>query len=175
MRRFRTLLVAAGLLAAPAGALADEPSRPAPQTQIERFEWSTSKGRLGAMVIGVTPELRRHLGASDNRGVLVARVDAGSPASLAGIQVGDLIVEVHGRAIDGAPDVLSAVSDVRKGQSIDVRVVRDRKPLTLRATLTNDPMPRVPSSRWLRNFMKPFDESWFDRWFEQPAPPSHDT
>src|SRR4051812_40693633 len=118
MRRFQALLIAAGLAAAPASAVASPSNHSwsTPQT-FEKFELSTSKGRLGVMVMSLTPELRTHFGAAQDRGVLVAHVEPGTPAAAAGITVGDVIVEVRGKAIDGASDVLSALADVTKGQS----------------------------------------------------------
>lgn len=174
MRRIQALLVTAALAAAPAGAAAG-PSHDSSSTRtFERFEWSTSKGRLGAMVMSLTPELRAYFGAATDRGVLVAHVDPGTPAAEAGITPGDVIVEVHGRTIDAATDVLSAIADVTKGQKVAIQLVRDRKPMSLDVTLTGDARPnlfdptwtRIP---WLRELMKPlatpapaFDElNWF--------------
>jgi predicted metalloprotease with PDZ domain len=139
MRRFQALLIAAGLAAAPLGAAAG-PSpidSPTHAQTYERFEWSTSRGRLGVMVIGLTPELRKHLGAAEDRGVLVGRVEAGTPAAAAGVTVGDVIVGVRGHKIEGAADVLSAIAGTDKGQEVTVDVVRGGKPLTLKAKLTD--------------------------------------
>ena len=189
MRRFQALLIAAGLAAAPASAVAgpSNDSSSTPSTTFEKLEWSTSKGRLGVMVMGLTPELRKHFGAAADRGVLVARVEPGTPAAAAGIAVGDVIVEVRGNTIDNASDVLSALADVGKGQSATIQLVRDGKPRTLQATLADDARPSMldPSwSRpsWLRDFMKPqhpqpstspFEDDWFRPFRElfRPAKP----
>lgn len=166
MRRFRALLFTAGLAAAPASAIAG-PSDTDPWSTSQTtttFAWSTSKGRLGVMVMSLTPELRKHLGAADDRGVLVARVEPGSPAASAAIHVGDVIVTVHGQKVDAAPDVLAALSGLGKGHEVAVEVVRDRKPLTLRATLSDDAPRSVFDSRaasfpWWPEWMKGFDVS----------------
>ena len=192
MRRFQALLIAAGLAAAPASAVAgpSNDSWSTPQT-FEKFEFSTSKGRLGVMVMSLTPELRKHFGASEDRGVLVAHVEPGTPAAAAGIAVGDVIVEVHGKAIDHASDVLSALAGVTKGQSATIQLVRDGKPRSLQATLADDPIPNLFDStwsgmRWLQELMKPlsppkqtmtpFEDDWFHQFHEllHPAKP-HET
>ena len=176
MSRFRTLLIAAGLAAAPISALAAPPaSSPSPQTHVERFEWSSGKGRLGVMVMGLTPELRGHFGAATDRGVLVAHVDPNSPAGRAGLQVGDVIVDVKGKAIDGAGDVIGSLADVKKGDSVTVAVIRDHRNVLVHATLDSDPLPQgawrdmddmpdlfkdepgMPSRDWFRSF---FDRAW---------------
>jgi S1-C subfamily serine protease len=161
MRRFQALLIAAGLAAVPARAVAGPSSEngSTPQT-FEKFEFSTSKGRLGVMVMSLTPELRKHFGAAEDRGVLVAHVEPGTPAAAAGIAVGDIIVEVGGKPIDGASDILSALADVRKGRSASVQLVRDGKPRSVQATLSDDPAPAAfaptwsGGMRWLQELMK---------------------
>jgi|MudIll2142460700_1097286.scaffolds.fasta_scaffold03339_2 membrane-associated protease RseP (regulator of RpoE activity) len=175
MRRFQALLAVAGLAAAPASAVAGPSNDPrSPSQIIEKFEWSTSKGQLGVMVMSLTPELRKHLGAAEDRGVLVARVEPSTPASSAGIAVGDVIVTVHGQKVDAASDVLTAVSGLGNGQDVAVELVRDGKPITLHAKLS-EAAPRSvfdwPSSSasWLRDWMKPFDANWM---FAPPAGPS---
>lgn len=89
MRRFHALLTAAAMAAAPMSAAADRSRDPlkageprGPTT--EKLEWSMSKRRLGVLVMSLTPELRKHLGATESRGVLVARVEPGTPAAAAG-------------------------------------------------------------------------------------------
>lgn len=157
MHRISTLLLAAGLAMAPAVAYGE----PARDSQTESFEMmSMGKGRLGVFVLGITPELRKHYGVPDDRGVLVARVEAGSPAASAGLQAGDIITDAGGRVIDDAGDLASVIAAVGKGKSVDLKVVRDHKPLSVSAKLTSDPI----------GFM---DFGWFHemfRRFEQPMP-----
>jgi S1-C subfamily serine protease len=114
------------------------------------------------MVMSLTPELRKHLGAAEDRGVLVARVEPGTPAAAAGITVGDVIVTVQGRTIGGAADVLTALADVPRYQRVAVDIVRDKQPLSLQATLTNDASSHGTDAawsnlpQWLRDMMKPY-------------------
>jgi membrane-associated protease RseP (regulator of RpoE activity) len=170
MRRIAALLCVAGLAAAPASAVAG------PSHFIETFEWSTSKGRVGVMVMSLTPELRKHFGVPDDRGVLVAHVEPGTPAAAAGIKVGDVITEVQGRKIDGARDVLSAVAGLGKGEGAQIAVVRNGGSQTLTATLTDDALP----SDWMKPldskqaFGSPLDAHvWFRDLFE-PFRAMHD-
>lgn len=130
MRRFQALLVAAGLAAAPASAAAGPDSH---DTFVKHFEWSTGKSRLGVLVHGLTPELRAHFGAPADRGLLVARVEPGSPAAKAGISVGDVLLEVGGTPIDRASDVLEALS-ATSGKPVAVAVIRDHQRKTIDVT-----------------------------------------
>ena len=185
MRRIPALLCVAGLAAAPASAVAGPSNDPWSTQTVERFEWSTSKGRLGVMVMSLTPELRKHFGAPEDRGVLVAHVDPDTPAAKAGIEVGDVIVEVRGRKIDTAPDVLSAVEDLGKGEQVKITVLRDGRSRSLDATLANNATANASwSPPWLRDRMKPFDSvfstpfderTWFRDWLEPLEPPKPDS
>jgi membrane-associated protease RseP (regulator of RpoE activity) len=159
MRRIPALLLAAGLAAAPTSVVAGPSHDPDSTAQtVEKFEWSTSRGRLGVMVMGLTPELRTHFGAPADRGVLVAHVEPGTPAASAGVQVADVIVEVKDKKIDSAADVLAALENVHKGEHAKIELVRDGKTRTLDATLTNDAvMSDMAFPPWVREWMKPFD------------------
>ena len=157
MRRFHALLIAAGLAAMPALAAA-KPSNDSWSTPqiFEKYEWSVGKARLGVTVMSLTPELRKYLGAAEDRGVLVAHVEPGTPAATAGIAVGDVIVNVRGRAITSAADILTALADVTKGQSVPVDLVRDKKLVSLQATVVNNATsqlsdPALP--QWLCEMM----------------------
>jgi membrane-associated protease RseP (regulator of RpoE activity) len=176
------------LAAAPASAVAgpsNDPSSTAQSQTVERFEWSTSKGRLGVMVMSLTPELRKYFGAPEDRGVLVAHVDPGTPAGKAGIEVGDVMVEVHGRKIASASDVLSAVDDLAKGEHVKITILRDRTSRSLEVTLTNNATTNAWSPPWLRHWMEPFDShpvfstpfdepTWFRDWLKPLEPTKHD-
>lgn len=162
MRRIPALLCVAGLAAAPASAVAG-PSNDPWSGHSQRFEWSTSKGRLGVMVMSLTPALRKHFGAPEDRGVLVANVEPGTPAAKAGIEVGDVIVEVHGRRIGSALDVRSAVDALGKGEQAKITVVRDGASRSLEAMLTDDVSASTPWSPWLRDWARSFDLTPFVR------------
>jgi serine protease Do len=51
--------------------------------------------RLGLSVQTLTPELAKRLGLQGEKGVLISGVEPGSPASMANLQTGDLIVEAN--------------------------------------------------------------------------------
>lgn len=120
------VVLAAGSAAAGGPSARDAPDRARP--------W------LGVHVVDLTPELRAHLGADADRGLLVGRVVASSPAAKAGVQVGDVLVEVDGHAIDDAADVRAALVGKAPGAAFEVRVIRDGGARTLRATAATHPL-----------------------------------
>lgn len=149
MRRLHALLVGAGLLAAPFRAAAEGPDCECLGGEMSP---TTTDGRLGVYVMSMTPELREHLGAGEDRGVLVARVKPASPAALAGIEVGDVIVEVRGRNIDSVSDIAFEVAHATTSE-LQVQVIRDGKSIELRATLPEETPGREPdwgAIDWMR-------------------------
>lgn len=96
------------------------------------------EGRLGAEVVEMSEELRKALGAPADAGVLVNRVAADSAAARAGVRAGDVITHVDGAAVDDAFEVMKALAGKGAGTEVKLSVVRDRKPITLTAKLTDD-------------------------------------
>lgn len=152
MRKLSACLVAASLALVQTSASAgpERADRPDPWAHVETMEWSTSQGRLGVLVMSITPELRAYFGAPSERGVLVAKVEPGSPAANAGVKVGDVIVGVRGEMVDDAGDVISALAGTKAGDKVEVQLVRDKKTMSLEATMTSTAPSSMQSFKWLR-------------------------
>jgi putative serine protease PepD len=71
-------------------------------------------------------------------GAQVQNVQAGSAAAAAGIVEGDVIVKVGERTIAGADELAVAVAERKPGETVQVALVRDGRPLTLPVVLTSD-------------------------------------
>ena len=80
---------------------------------------ATKPGKLPEIGLGLqalTPELAERLGYQGEKGVLVASVDPGSPASRAGIERGDLIQEIDRQAVAN-PDEAHRILMAAKGKT----------------------------------------------------------
>lgn len=81
------------------------------------------RGRWGLSLGDLSPAARDQMQIpSDVRGAIVEDVQPGSPADNAGLQRGDVIVEVNRHAQQSAADVAQALSNVSKGQDALVLV-----------------------------------------------------
>jgi serine protease Do len=104
----------------------------------EPFVWRLPRrarqGYLGIHLLEMTPELRAHLGAPKDAGVLVAGVESESPAAKAGIKVGDIITRADGERVESGRDLTHVVRGMKSGETLKVEVSRDRavKPLSVR-------------------------------------------
>ena len=75
------------------------------------------KPRWGVGLSDLTPDVREQIQApSDVRGAVIERVQPGSAADNAGLQRGDVIVQVNRHDVQSAADVQKALSDMPKGQ-----------------------------------------------------------
>lgn len=90
---------------------------------------------LGVELTALTPELRRHFGAPDDAGVLIGRVDDGSPAAAAGLQVGDVVTRFDGEDVSSGGRLGQLVRQRDKDDQVTLEFFRDGKPATTTATL----------------------------------------
>ncbi len=101
------------------------------------YAYAFGKPKLGVELVGTTPELREHLGAPKDAGVLVGKVIAGSAAEKAGLKVGDVIVSVDGKSVGEASELIELVQ-AAAGKTVDLDVVRDGKRMKVSAALPSD-------------------------------------
>jgi serine protease Do len=78
---------------------------------------STQKS-LGMAVQNLTPEIAKGLGLKKETGVVVTRVEPGSPAADAGIQTGDVIREVNRKPVKDADDFVQKVEKAKDQDNI---------------------------------------------------------
>ncbi len=89
-----------------------------------------SPAYTGAMLETMAPQLAEFFGAQGKTGLLVRSVDANSPAAVAGMHAGDVVLRVNSTGIATSGDWLRAVRE-NKGKAIGVVVLRDRREQTL--------------------------------------------
>ena len=81
------------------------------------------KPRWGLGLADITPEVRQQMHAGDNvQGAVIERVVPGSSADNAGLQPGDVIVEVNRHPVQSAADAQHSLSNIPKGQDALVLV-----------------------------------------------------
>lgn len=92
-------------------------------------------GYLGVELLALTPELRTHFGAKADEGVMVSKVEAGSPAEKAGLAVGDIIIRFDGRPVSSTFGLTVAVRAKKKGDKVNLDVLRGGRNKSLSAVL----------------------------------------
>lgn len=92
---------------------------------------------LGVMVQEITSDLANQKNLSVLEGAYVAGVNDNSAAALAGIEVGDVITKINGKAVNSVPEVQEQVSKFSPGNTIKVTYVRKKKENTVDVVLKN--------------------------------------
>jgi len=100
-----------------------------------REKGKVTRGWLGVYIQKVTPEIAESLGLADAHGALVADVMDDTPASNAGVEVGDVIVEFDGHAIKESNDLPAIVARTAVGKTTTLKIIRGEKTQTLPVTI----------------------------------------
>ena len=97
-----------------------------------------SRGALGVKLQPeFPPEDAAALGLDRPRGAWVDAVDKASPAALAGLRVGDVILRFNGVDVADLNHLINLVSMAPIGQRADLVIWRDRKEQALRVTVAD--------------------------------------
>ena len=111
---------------------------------------------LGINIVNVTAEDAEVFGLPEIAGVLVEDFSGeNSPARLAGIQRGDVIVEVDGQKVERVGQLQRLIAQHQPGETVDVRVIRYGKPNRFRVRLMQAEIPRERPRAENRNRIDP--------------------
>ena len=98
----------------------------------------------------MTPALADALNLSVDHGVLIGKVEAGSPAAKAGLKAGttqatiqgqtvvlggDVITKIDGHEITTFDDLANGISSKKPGDTVQLEIVRDGHTMTVNVTL----------------------------------------
>ncbi len=98
-----------------------------------------TRGWIGVSIQSLTPELARSFGLKETKGALVADVEPGGPADLAGIKRGDIIISFNEIEIKEMSDLPRIVAETPIGKTVNVKIIRNGKEKVLRITIAPQP------------------------------------
>jgi serine protease Do len=93
---------------------------------------------LGLVAVSVTPQIAYANDLSVERGVLVLRLEDGSPAGTVGVAPGDVITALDGRPVRDLHGLHERLSRHRVGEEVTLSVLRRGQMLTVRAVLRRE-------------------------------------
>jgi len=135
--RYAAIACAPALLSAQSG-WADPPAAPDPPEppEIAAKVIQISGGTfLGVGVREVDSERARALRLKEEYGVEITRVEDESPASKAGLKVGDVVLEYNGQRVEGTEQFVRLVRETPSGRVIKLTVSRNGSTQVIGATL----------------------------------------
>jgi serine protease Do len=109
-----------------------------------RKDGHVHRGQIGLVVQSITPAMAKGLRLSQDWGVIASDVTPDGPADKAGLKVRDLIVSLNGRTMQDAPQLETAIYQMRLDDKVQLGVLRDSTKLeyTVRVTEREDDQNR---------------------------------
>jgi S1-C subfamily serine protease len=106
---------------------------------------------LGLVAQNLDQSLAGYFNLASTRGMLITEIYDGSPAAKAGVKPGDVLLTVEGVAVEDREHYLQLLRNYVTGQTLSLALVREGKPLSVRAEAAAFPVERVPElafGRW---------------------------
>jgi serine protease Do len=82
------------------------------------------RGRIGVQIAPVNKEVAEAIGLGKPAGALVQNVESGGPADKAGVEAGDIIVKVDGKAVEKSGDLPRIIGNTKPGSKSVLQVFR---------------------------------------------------
>ncbi len=92
---------------------------------------------LGVEIREMDQELAKQVGENEIKGVYIANVLPQGGAAQAGLETGDVILELNQRPVNTLSQLLETVGQHRPGDEVEVLVLRNQKPKTYKVVLRN--------------------------------------
>lgn len=131
----------------------DAPDAPAPPAAVAWAGQEPPKVMIGITHEEVSDELRHEFGLEDGEGIYVIEVRKDLPADKAGIESGDVIIEVDGQRISKRDVLMDVMQKHEPGDKLTVIVLRDgeKKKLKLELAPYNADRLGAPRAMTLRS------------------------
>ena len=102
-----------------------------------------TRGWIGAAVQELTPELAESFKLGDIKGVLITEIIRNSPAEIAGVRRGDILIAIDDKAIESWSAMLETVANLPPGKIVLVKLMRDGEAISLKLKVGKRPKPRA--------------------------------
>jgi serine protease Do len=109
------------------------------------------RGYLGVSIQDVSPKIAKQFGLDQAQGALVSEVVTGSPAEKSGLQSGDVITRFDGKAIESSSMLRNRVAETEVGKSVELEVLRDKKPVKLNIKVAEQPKDMTASGESVKS------------------------
>ncbi len=128
-----------------------------PGVKLQRWAPFESRKFIGVYLEELNEELSAYFGFKDGVGILISRIEEGSPAEKAGLKVGDMVISADGKRVQSIEDLIGLIQDKEKGSTIRLEILRDKKNMTVDVEVDEED---IDSSQFFPRPLKQFMDSW---------------
>jgi serine protease Do len=97
------------------------------------------RGYLGVSIQGVDPDMAKAFGLTHGGGALIGDVSPDTPASKAGLERGDIVLDLDGQPVNGPDDLSVRVSEMAPGSMAHLKIFRSGQEKNVDVTLGEYP------------------------------------
>jgi len=108
---------------------------------------TVKRGYLGVAIQKVNQTLAEQFNIKVGQGAIVGQILPGSPAAEAGVETGDVLLSLNGRAVSDPRTLQGIVEQLEIGKSYPLKLSRDGKPLELKVAIREMPQNFTVSAR----------------------------
>ena len=104
---------------------------------------SVTRGWIGIEAQDITPELAESFKLAQTRGSLIAGVLRNSPAEVAGIRAGDILLAINDKEVSDSSSMLNLIAVLKPNEKAVLKIARAEKELSIKVTVGKRPKPAV--------------------------------
>ncbi|MGR9072343.1 MAG: DegQ family serine endoprotease [Gammaproteobacteria bacterium] len=115
------------------------------QSLVEHGE--VRRGLLGVTTQDLNSELVKAFNLKSKNGALISKIQENSPAQRAGLEPGDIIVEVNGKPIRNSVEVRNIIGLLQVGEKVELVVMRGKQTMTFDAVIGKQQQPLLAGEK----------------------------
>lgn len=100
------------------------------------------RGWLGIEIQELTPQLAESFEVGERSGLIIAGIFRNGPAHQAGLQPGDVLLQIQAQPVTGSRQTMKKIADFKPGQTIELGILRNGHEMSLNATIGERPRSR---------------------------------
>jgi serine protease DegS len=100
------------------------------------------RGWLGIEIQELTPRLAESFEVGDRSGLIIAGIFRNGPAHQAGLQPGDVLLQIAGEPVTGSRTAMNRIARFKPGEKVELGILRNGHEMSLSATIAERPQTR---------------------------------
>ncbi|MGR9115149.1 MAG: DegQ family serine endoprotease [Gammaproteobacteria bacterium] len=105
------------------------------------------RGLLGVTTQDLNSELVKAFGLKNKHGAVISKVEGNSPAARAGLEPGDIIVEVNGQKVKNSYDIRNIIGLLQIGDKVDIDLYRGNEKKRVQAIIGKPQRPQLAGNK----------------------------